>query len=40
MSARVKIDVIEFCEVLYLLDISVLSTKGRFKKIVWLGSRI
>jgi hypothetical protein len=37
MYARVKIDVSEFCEVLYLLDIPVLSTKGLFKKIVWSG---
>jgi hypothetical protein len=32
MSARVKIDVSEFCEVRYLLDIPVLSIKGLLKK--------
>jgi hypothetical protein len=39
MSARVEIDVSEFYEVLYLLDIPVLFTKDLFKKIVWSGSR-
>jgi hypothetical protein len=41
MSARVKIDVREFCEVLYLLDIPVLSTKGLLKtRPVWTGFKI
>jgi hypothetical protein len=39
MTASVKIDVKKFFKV-YLIDTTLLSTKGLFKKIVWSGIQV